>query len=182
MNKSGFLTFLFALLPGAGHMYLGMPKKGTMLMLSFFLLIGLSGFFGLNFLVFILPVIWFYSFFDTFNVKHFTIEEMQEMDDRFLKHFDGFFAGGWHKVIEKRHAVLGTVLILLGVYMFFHNVFGSYLYEISRFMPWLGELISQLPTVFVAVLVIIAGIFLVRGKKAAPEKDFVEYNGREDDE
>ena len=65
MRKSRILTFLFALWPGAGQMYLGYMKRGVSLMGIFCLLISITGFLNLSFLFFLLPVIWFYAFFDT---------------------------------------------------------------------------------------------------------------------
>ena len=70
MKKSSFWTFVFSLFPGAGHMYLGLMKKGASLMLLFCLTIALSGFLNLSFLLILLPVIWFYSFFDAMNLRN----------------------------------------------------------------------------------------------------------------
>ena len=70
MRKSGFLTFLFSLLPGAGHMYLNMMKKGVCIMSLFFALWGVGAFLRLDFLQLLLPVVWFYAFFDVMNIRH----------------------------------------------------------------------------------------------------------------
>ena len=43
MRKSRILTFLFALWPGAGQMYLGYMKRGVSLMGIFCLLISITG-------------------------------------------------------------------------------------------------------------------------------------------
>ena len=56
MRKSRILTFLFALWPGAGQMYLGYMKRGVSLMGVFCLLIAITGFLNLSFLFFLLPV------------------------------------------------------------------------------------------------------------------------------
>lgn len=69
MRKSRILTFLFALWPGAGQMYLGYMKRGVSLMGLFFLIFAIMGFLGLSFLAFLLPIIWFYAFFDTMNLR-----------------------------------------------------------------------------------------------------------------
>ena len=55
MRKSRILTFLFALWPGAGQMYLGYMKRGVSLMGLFFLIFAIMGFLGLSFLAFLLP-------------------------------------------------------------------------------------------------------------------------------
>lgn len=74
MRKSRILTFLFALWPGAGQMYLGYMKRGVSLMGIFCLLISITGFLNLSFLFFLLPVIWFYAFFDTLNLRSMSYE------------------------------------------------------------------------------------------------------------
>lgn len=61
-NKS--LAMLFSLMPGAGHMYIGLQRKGIQVMASFFLIIGLSDWLRISFTMFLLPIIWFYSIFD----------------------------------------------------------------------------------------------------------------------
>ena len=66
MKKNSFLTFCFAFIPGAGEMYLGMMKKGLAVMLLFW---SLSMIAGVLFppLLFLMPVIWCYSFLTPFT-------------------------------------------------------------------------------------------------------------------
>ena len=80
MRKSRILTFLFALWPGAGQMYLGYMKRGVSLMGIFCLLISITGFLNLSFLFFLLPVIWFYAFFDTLNLRSMSYEFLPQDD------------------------------------------------------------------------------------------------------
>ncbi len=61
------ITMALSIIPGAGHMYLGYQKKGLALMGTFFFTIFFMGWLGLSLLLFILPLIWFYSFFDALN-------------------------------------------------------------------------------------------------------------------
>ena len=108
MKKSSFWTFVFSLFPGAGHMYLGLMKKGASLMLLFCFVFALSGFFNLTFLMMFLPVIWFYSFFDAMNLRHIPYEDRLAQEDHFLFDMGGLqkglaagpkkapFAGGNH--------------------------------------------------------------------------------------
>ena len=84
MRKSRILTFLFALWPGAGQMYLGYMKRGVSLMGVFCLLIAITGFLNLGILFFLLPVIWFYAFFDTLNLRSMSYEFLPQ--DDFLFH------------------------------------------------------------------------------------------------
>ena len=69
-RKSGFLTFCFACLPGAGEMYLGYMKRGLSVMLAFWGLIFVASLLNMGILGILAPVIWAYSFFDTFNLLH----------------------------------------------------------------------------------------------------------------
>ena len=68
-KKSGFLTFCFSLIPGAGEMYMGFMKLGISIMAVFWLLIFLAAFFGMGPLLFILPILWVYSFLNVPNIR-----------------------------------------------------------------------------------------------------------------
>ena len=68
-RKSGFLTFCFACLPGAGEMYLGYMKRGLSVMIAFWGLIFVASLLNMGILGILAPIIWAYSFFDTFNLR-----------------------------------------------------------------------------------------------------------------
>ncbi|MEG2852692.1 MAG: hypothetical protein RR879_07545, partial [Hydrogenoanaerobacterium sp.] len=76
MKKNSFLTFCFAFIPGAGQMYLGMMKRGVSIMLAFAVITAVAGFLNLPLISVVLPVIWFFSFFDTFNIKGMSYDEL----------------------------------------------------------------------------------------------------------
>lgn len=48
--------------PGAGHMYLGLQRRGLQLMAAFLLSIYLLDLLRLSAFLFLVPIIWFYSF------------------------------------------------------------------------------------------------------------------------
>ena len=180
MKKSSFLTILFSLFPGAGHMYLGLMKKGASLMLLFCILFAVSGFLDLTFLLVFLPVIWFYSFFDAINLLHIPYEQRIEQEDHFLFDLDGLLKKDWRSILKKRHLLVGIVCIFFGCWTLFHNILGPYLYQLREVMPWLYHLFDSLPTLLVATAIILLGIYLVIGgkrKDAAPDQDFIEYGG-----
>ena len=77
-----FIFFLSALIPGAGHMCLGLMKRGLILMTLFFLNIGLAMILD-GFIVF-LPVVWFYCLFDAWNKSFLKPEELRKVDDSFI--------------------------------------------------------------------------------------------------
>lgn len=70
-RKNSFLTFLTALIPGVGYMYLGLMRKGVEALLIFLVLRRFFDIMSLSAIGWLLSVVlWFYCFIDTFNVAH----------------------------------------------------------------------------------------------------------------
>lgn len=65
MKKNGFLTFIFACIPGAGQMYYGYMQRG--LSIAMMLILCVMAATVINPLLFLCLVIWMYSFFDTYD-------------------------------------------------------------------------------------------------------------------
>lgn len=75
-RKSPFVTFILSFLPGVGHMYLGLNKRGLQFMAAFFGTIFLIDLLSTGpLLPFVLVIIWFYSMFDalqmTSRINHY---------------------------------------------------------------------------------------------------------------
>ena len=51
-KKSGFWTFLFSWIPGAGEMYMGFMRMGISLMILFWGIIALAVFFNTEFIIY----------------------------------------------------------------------------------------------------------------------------------
>ena len=68
-KKSGFWTFLFSWIPGAGEMYMGFMRMGVSLMGLFWGIIALSIFTNTGFLMLVDVIVWFYSFFHVHNLR-----------------------------------------------------------------------------------------------------------------
>ena len=173
MRKSRILTFLFALWPGAGQMYLGYMKRGVSLMGLFFLIFAIMGFLGLSFLAFLLPIIWFYAFFDTMNLRSMSYEFLPQ--DDFLFHLDSINAPELVKFFQRRHLLAGVLLIILGVYILLHNFVLPIFY--FTFQINLYPLFESLPTLVVAAAIILLGVHLIRSTVShkAIEDDYQEY-------
>lgn len=73
-------TMALSIIPGAGHMYLGYQKKGLFLMGIFFFSIFFMGWLGISMLLFLLPLIWFYSFFDAMHIVDDSKDEIEDLD------------------------------------------------------------------------------------------------------
>lgn len=67
-KKSKMLATLLAMFPGAGHMYLGLQRRGLQLMAGFLLTIYLMDVLRLSLFLFLVPIIWFFGFFDALQL------------------------------------------------------------------------------------------------------------------
>lgn len=185
MRKSSFFTFCCAFIPGAGEMYLGMMKKGIAIMLGFFGIISIASFLRLEFLLFLLPIIWFYSFFETLNVKWLSEEQRKEIDDAFRLDllFGSVNSQKWLKAMNGKGAFFGGIgLVLLGIYLLFSNLIRPVvdtIFDTYGIDPWLFHyIVRSIPSLVISVAIISLGLHLVRGRKASSsEEDFVEFKG-----
>ena len=170
-RRSKFLTVLFAFLPGAGHMFLGFMKSGVSLMSLFFGVIALGILIHLEPLFFLIPIIWFYAFFDCINKRFCSDEEFEDLSDGYMFSLDKLFAGGG-KFLQKRNLILGIILLFLGAFLLWDNV----LRLLRNYLPYyivdnLTNLTSLIPKLFFGVLIIVIGIKLVMGKKREADAD-----------
>ena len=85
-KKNGFLTLCFSFVPGAGEMYMGFMKQGVSIMSVFWMLIFLAVFLNFGAVLFILPILWCYSFFNVHNLRGLSDEEFYEVEDDYLFH------------------------------------------------------------------------------------------------
>ncbi|PWA10354.1 hypothetical protein DCC39_11615 [Pueribacillus theae] len=63
-KKSKAIATLLSIFPGAGHLYLGLQRRGVQLMAAFLFSIYILDVLHLGIFLFLVPIIWFYSFFD----------------------------------------------------------------------------------------------------------------------
>lgn len=168
-EKSKFLTFCFSLLPGAGHMYMGFMKMGLSLMAGFFFVIFLSNWLNIGPLLFVLPLIWFYSFFDCINKRYSTDEEFLLLEDRYLFSLDEIVK--IDKGIFTKHRLFsGILLLLLGGYLIWNNI----MHSLWRYIPnelynAISEVSRVAPQIIIGIVIIFVGVKLVIGKKRESE-------------
>lgn len=173
-KKSGFWTFLFSLLPGAGEMYLGFLKQGASIMIAFFGVFALISGFNLNFLIFLLPVLWFYSFFHTHNLRALPDEEFYTVEDRilFFDTCDEYSCQNIKEFFQRHKTATAWVLILLGISLLWNSLVDF----LSWFLPnalysVLSSFSYNLPQIFIAVAIIAFGLYLISGKKDQLNKE-----------
>ena len=150
MMKNGILTFLFAFCPGAGQMYQGYMKRGLSLITMFCVAFGASTL--LEVLYVAMPIVWMYSFFDTFNLRAQIGAGTAPQDD-YLVHIN------WHdqrmeQFMLDSHKLLGWGLIALGALVAYQNILMNTLGDIvwrwgqsSPFFRALYLMMDQLPEV-----------------------------------
>lgn len=187
MEKNSFLTFIFSFMPGAGEMYLGMMKKGTAIMTGFFAVIFISLFLQINEICVMLPIIWCYSFFDTINMKRISPEGRLEKDTSFQNDLKLFFDRDWSGLVKKKNTIFGFGFVLLGFYLMLENFILPFVYKFCDYIEsyFLYDIIESIPSLVVAVLIILLGTQLLKGGKVKEEikdEDFIEYEGNKDDE
>jgi hypothetical protein len=163
-NPHKFLSFIFSLVPGAGHMYIGLMKRGASLMIAFFSCIAATVFFGrlpLFSTIFSLsiPVAWFVSFFDFWRYPRMNPDEKSLVEDDF------FFGNSKIKLpqgplMRKVRIVIGILLILAGAQTLYAQFISRYLWV------WFNSnnvinFFQSLPSLIGALLIITIGLLLI---------------------
>ncbi|EEK62821.1 Multi-TM2 domain protein [Bacillus cereus Rock4-2] len=154
-KKSKTFASILAMFPGAGHMYLGLQRRGLQLMAAFLLSIYLLDLLRLSAFLFLVPIIWFYSFFDALQqTAKYGKERVQDepIIDYFINH------QRW----------IGIGLITLGGYYLLNQTVLPILndYFVTIFNIHLSELYYRyFQTSIVALLLIGGGFKLLLGNK-----------------
>ena len=179
MNKKNkILFFLFSLIPGAAHMYIGLVKRGLVIMLALVAGVGLAMMADTPAFLLVLPVLWFYSFFDAWNKYHLPEEKLTKVQDDFL-----FFLNAMPENVRsdprfKKVAsanvlkVGGIVAIIAGAYLIWDQIIVRVLIRLlsDTGAEILSQISYKLPQVAVAVILIVVGIKLISHKKRELER------------
>ncbi|MEY7998749.1 hypothetical protein AB8U03_00815 [Clostridium sp. Mt-5] len=171
IKRGNFLTFIFSLLPGAGHMYIGFMKMGISFMSMFFFIIFISTWLHIGPLLFFLPLIWFYSFFDCMNKQYLPDEEFSLLEDNYLFSFDKLMTLD-KDLFKRRRLFVGILLLLLGIYLIWINIMRILVsYIPNALYNVINNLTAIAPQIIVGISIIIVGIKLIAGKKRESDSD-----------
>ncbi len=174
-KKNGFFTFIFSLLPGAGEMYLGFMKRGVSTMAVFFLIIAFSVWSGISPFMFVLPIVWFYSFFTVHNLRSLPDDEFFAVEDNFIFNFDGDKDKAL-SLARKYKNVIAIFLIVVGVSTLWNNLNHMFMYLLPDiFREFINSLSYYGPQTLISFAIIALGVYLIRGKKK--ELDLLEDKG-----
>jgi len=162
-KKSKSIATFLSIFPGAGHLYLGLQRRGIQLMAAFLFSIYILDVLRLGIFLFLIPIIWFYSFFDGLQKASRYGEETIE-DVPIIAYF------------LNHQKWVGIGLVIMGVYYLVMNVLlpafspvFSRLLDIDV-MYWVqGYFQPYFQTGLVCLLLIGGGIKLLSGSKKKRE-------------
>ncbi|MBE5860896.1 MAG: hypothetical protein E7301_12360 [Butyrivibrio sp.] len=174
-RKGSFFNFLCAFLPGASEMYMGFMKKGVSLMALFFASFGIISLLQLSdVFVFVPAIIWFYGFFHARNLTNCDPQYFMTLQDDYI----------WNEILGEQAFNIKSetakkwgawALIIAGICMLFNMIvvpIVDFLNFLADNLGWfwveyIQEFIGVLPRFVIAVLIILLGVKLIRGKKKA---------------
>lgn len=151
-KRSKTLATLLSAFPGAGHLYLGLQKKGLQLMLLFVGAIYILDFLRLSLFLFLIPVIWCYSFFDA--LQQVSKYGKEPLTDRPLV-----------QGLENYKGLIGLALLIIGLYYIFNQVIVPVVelnYPDLRLSYRIDRYLSP---IIVSVLLIWGGVKLLLSRK-----------------
>lgn len=154
-KKSKAIATLFSVFPGAGHLYLGLQRRGIQLMAAFLFSIYILDVLRLGIFLFLIPIIWFYSFFD--GLQKASKYEDEPLEDTPIISY-----------LFNHQKWIGIGLVLLGLYYLTTNIL------LPVLSPMLMNAINidirywferYFQTAVVCILLIGGGLKLLTGKK-----------------
>ena len=168
MKKNGFLTFIFACIPGAGQMYYGYMQRG--LSIAMMLILCVMAATVINPLLFLCLVIWMYSFFDTYDlIRHMAAGEPKEDSLLVLGNYEEI-----KKLIPQHNRLIGWGLIGFGVWALYDLLIGNWVYKILTNVLGYGhawDIINGIPNLVVGGLLVFAGFKLLNMPPAKKNSD-----------
>ena len=168
MKKNGFLTFIFACIPGAGQMYYGYMQRGLSLITMFIACFIVGAI--INPLAALAIIVWMYSFFDTYDlVRHLAAGNPKEDGLLLVGNFDDV-----KKLIPQHTKLVGWGLIGFGVWALYDLLIGNWVYRILTNVLGYGyawDIINGIPNLVVGGLLVFAGFKLLNMHPAKKNSD-----------
>ena len=168
MKKNGFLTFIFACIPGAGQMYYGYMQRGLSLITMFIACFIVGAI--INPLAALAIIVWMYSFFDTYDlVRHLAAGDPKEDGLLLIGNFDDV-----KKLIPQHTKLVGWGLIGFGVWALYDLLIGNWVYKILTNVLGYGhawDIINGIPNLVVGGLLVFAGFKLLNMNPAKKNSD-----------
>lgn len=163
-KKNGFFTFIFSLLPGAGEMYFGLFKQGTLIMSLFFGVIAFCAITQMAEFAFLIPIIWCFGFFHVHQIKNLSEEEFNKIKDEkdFIKNIENIFPNGMDKIKK----IAGYVIVLVGIIFLGRNLEDILINIFPQIPSYIFEIFfDKAFRIVLGIIIVYVGIYLVKGKK-----------------
>lgn len=170
-KKNRLFAFVCSVFPGAGEMYLGFFKHGLSVMAVFFLLMTVSGSLFPP-LVYMSPVVWFYSFFHANHLASLPADEFYALEDDYFLHLDRLLKNK-DLLLTRYRKPFSFSLIFLGAAVLWQNAsefislfLSKYLYipsPLKEILYWFNQ---RAPQLLIGVGIILLGIWLIKEKKS----------------
>lgn len=158
-------------------MYQGYMKRGVSLMMLFIAPI-MIGAYTIDGIGFIASIVWAYTFFDTFHIARYTVEEKAALPDRLLFNIESLTKEDLQAVYIKRHRWIGIGAIAFGIMMIYNTFIAPVLwtfyheYEIA----WIAQVLNRLPSLAIAGVLIFVGYKMIKSHvKKIAQDDIIEY-------
>lgn len=189
-HKHGFLLFIASCIPGCGEMYQGYMKRGVSILTAFCAIFALAVFLEIGALAVLMLPLWLFSFFDSYNLRT-QLEAGTTLADAYLFGLSDVDSQRMSNLLQKRHSLVGWVLVLLGVYILFDTFVGRLMQLLCEWMGqwWLYDVVMRdVPRMVVTIFIIALGVWFIRGPKKARAEDIpvftppvepVEYGSEE---
>lgn len=180
MKKNALLTFIFACIPGAGQMYYGYMKRGLSMITLFCVSLTLGSI--ISVLIVAAPIIWMYSFFDTYDLIRNLVAGNPKPDALLLGNIEDI-----QKMIPRHNRLIGWAVILFGLWILYENLIVPTLTAVFNALglgDWWSWVDYSLPSLVVAVLLILLGGRLLGihpRHRNHPNSDLPPYPGEHGD-
>ena len=161
-KKNSFFTFIFSFLPGAGEMYMGFMKRGLSLMILFWGVIGLATTTRIDALLFLIPIIMLYSFFDVHNLNTLTDEALFNIEDTYI--MDINHLQNIESLSATKNKLFAFGLILIGGIILWNTIVDGLRYIIG-YNSVIYRFINMTPQLIISIILVVIGIKLIIGKR-----------------
>lgn len=149
------IAMVLSIIPGAGHMFLGLQRQGLQLMTIFFLGFFISDWINLSVFMAFIPIIWFFGMFDAMN-KAAGNDNQDDGDVLFVK----WFRSG-RPFIKNTNKYLAYALIVIGCLLLGEKVV---LPVLERYISF--NFREYFKVILLSVLFIAGGIKLLMGTES----------------
>lgn len=154
-SRNEWFAVLLSLVPGAGHMYLGLQKRGLQLMAGFLIAIYLLNTLQVSLLLFVVPLIWCYSLFDALQLQSRYKAEGGRLED--VPIIEG---------VVPQQRWIGIGLLLAGLYYLADRILIDYLQRVLQDYELSYQLRYYFKTGVTALLLVGVGMKLLLGGKS----------------